>query len=140
MFEKKTVLELKKICKVLEIDTTDLKKKTDLLKAIEDAGHTWDSYMSKVETDFAYVEAEEKPQAKVVASVEDKVQTQTEQEVVLKMVHPRSTLNVANLLTFTIEEPFQILSASKAEEILNLARGEVRKATADEVKSFYGIE
>jgi hypothetical protein len=44
------------------------------------------------------------------------------------------------LLTFTIEEPFQVLSASKAEEILNLARGEVRKATTDEVKSFYGIE
>jgi hypothetical protein len=125
---------------VLEIDTTDLKKKTDLLKAIEDAGHTWESYMSKVDADFSYVEAGDKPEANVTANVEEKVQTQTEQEIVLKMVYPRSSLNVANLLTFTIEEPFQVLSASKAEEILNLARGEVRKATTDEVKSFYGIE
>jgi hypothetical protein len=56
------------------------------------------------------------------------------------MVHPRSALNVANLTTFTIEEPFKVLSAEKAEEILNLARGEVRKATTEEIKSFYGID
>lgn len=140
MFEKKTVLELKKICKVLEIDVTDLKKKTELLDAIEKSGYTWEAYLEKIDKDFAYVEAKEKPESKVSVSIEEKVQTTTEQDVVLKMVHPRSTLNVANLMTFTIDEPFQVLSASKAEEILKLARGEVRKATPEEVKSFYGIE
>ncbi len=140
MFEKKTVLELKKICKVLEIDTTDLKKKVEILDAIEKSGYTWESYLEKVDDDFSYIQAKEKPEAQVSVSIKEKVQTTTEQDVVLKMVHPRSSLNVANLLTFTIDEPFQVLSAAQAEEILKLARGEVRKATADEIKSFYGID
>jgi hypothetical protein len=140
MFEKKTVLELKAICKVLDIDVKDLKKKVDYLGAIEESGHTWESYLEKVDKDFAYVEAVTKKETEVKVEVKQKVETQTEADVVLKMVHPRSALNVANLTTFTIEEPFKVLSAEKAEEILNLARGEVRKATTEEIKSFYGID
>ena len=140
MFEKKTVLELKAICKVLDIDVKDLKKKVDYLGAIEESGHTWESYLEKVDKDFAYVEAVVKEETQVKVEVKEKVETQTEADVVLKMVHPRSALNVANLTTFTIEEPFKVLSAEKAEEILNLARGEVRKATTEEIKSFYGID
>jgi hypothetical protein len=140
MFEKKTVLELKAICKVLDIDVKDLKKKVDYLGAIEESGHTWESYLEKVDKDFAYVEAVVKEETQVKVEVKEKVETQTEADVVLKMVHPRSALNVANLTTFTIEEPFKVLSAEKAEQILNLARGEVRKATTEEIKSFYGID
>jgi hypothetical protein len=140
MFEKKTVLELKAICKVLDIDVKDLKKKVDYLGAIEESGYTWESYLEKVDKDFAYVEAVVKEETQVKVEVKEKVETQTEADVVLKMVHPRSALNVANLTTFTIEEPFKVLSAEKAEEILNLARGEVRKATTEEIKSFYGID
>jgi hypothetical protein len=140
MFEKKTVLELKAICKVLDIDVKDLKKKVDYLGAIEESGHTWESYLEKVDKDFAYVEAVVKEETQVKVEVKEKVETQTEADVVLKMVHPRSALNVANITTFTIEEPFKVLSAEKAEQILNLARGEVRKATTEEIKSFYGID
>ncbi len=140
MFEKKTVLELKAICKVLDIDVKDLKKKVDYLGAIEASGYTWESYLEKVDKDFTYVEAVVKEETEVKVEVKEKVETQTQADVVLKMVHPRSSLNVANLTTFTIEEPFKVLSAEKAEEILNLARGEVRKATTEEIKSFYGID
>jgi hypothetical protein len=140
MFEKKTVLELKAICKVLDIDVKDLKKKVDYLDAIEASGYTWESYLEKVDKDFAFVEAEVKKETEVKVEVKQKVETQTEADVVLKMVHPRSALNVANITTFTIEEPFQVLTAEKAEQILNLARGEVRKATTEEIKSFYGID
>jgi hypothetical protein len=140
MFEKKTVLELKAICKVLDIDVKDLKKKVDYLGAIETSGYTWESYLEKVDKDFTYVEAEVKEETEVKVEVKEKVETLAQEDVVLKMVHPRSALNVSNIITFTIEQPFQVMSASKAEEILNLARGEVRRATTDEVKSFYGIE
>jgi len=140
MFEKKTVLELKAICKVLDIDVKDLRKKVDYLGAIEASGYTWESYLEKVDKDFTYVEAVTKEETEVKVEVKQKVETQTEADIVLKMVHPRSALNVANLTTFTIEEPFKVLSAEKAEEILNLARGEVRKATTEEIKSFYGID
>jgi hypothetical protein len=140
MFEKKTVLELKAICKVLDIDVKDLKKKVDYLGAIEASGYTWESYLEKVDKDFTYVEAEVKEETEVKVEVKEKIETETQSDVVLKMVHPRSALNVSNIITFTIEEPFKVLSAKKAEEILNLARGEVRKATAEEIKSFYGID
>jgi hypothetical protein len=140
MFESKTVLELKAICKVLDIEVKDLRKKVDYLGAIEASGYTWESYLEKVDKDFTYVEAVTKEETEIKVEVKEKVQTQTEADVVLKMVHPRSALNVANLTTFTIEEPFKVLSAEKAEEILNLARGEVRKATTEEIKSFYGID
>jgi hypothetical protein len=140
MFESKTVLELKAICKVLDIDVKDLRKKVDYLGAIEASGYTWESYLEKVDKDFTYVEAVTKEETEVKVEVKQKVETQTEADIVLKMVHPRSALNVANLTTFTIEEPFKVLSAEKAEEILNLARGEVRKATTEEIKSFYGID
>jgi len=140
MFENKTVLELKAICKVLDIDVKDLKKKVDYLGAIEESGYTWESYLEKVDKDFAYVEAVVKEETQVKVEVKEKVETQAKEDVVLKMVYPRSALNVANITTFTIEEPFKVLSAEKAEEILNLARGEVRKATAEEIKSFYGID
>jgi hypothetical protein len=140
MFESKTVLELKAICKVLDIEVKDLRKKVDYLGAIEASGYTWESYLEKVDKDFTYVEAVTKEETEVKVEVKEKVQTQTEADVVLKMVHPRSALNVANLTTFTIEEPFKVLSAEKAEEILNLARGEVRKATTEEIKSFYCID
>lgn len=140
MFEKKTVLELKAICKVLDIDVKDLRKKVDYLGAIEESGHTWESYLEKVDKDFTYVEAEIKEETEVKVEVKEKVETLPKEDVVLKMVHPRSALNVSNIITFTIEQPFKVLSAEKAEQILNLARGEVRKATTEEIKSFYGID
>jgi hypothetical protein len=140
MFEKKTVLELKAICKVLDIDVKDLKKKVDYLGAIEESGYTWESYLQKVDKDFTYVEAEVKEETEIKVEVKEKVETLPKDDVVLKMVHPRSALNVSNIITFTIEQPFKVLSAEKAEQILNLARGEVRKATTEEIKSFYGID
>lgn len=140
MFEKKTVLELKAICKVLDIDVKDLKKKVDYLGAIEASGYTWESYLEKVDKDFTFVEAEVKKDPEIKVETKEKVQTSSESDVVLKMVHPRSALNVSNIITFTIEEPFKVMSAEKAEQILNLARGEVRKATTEEIKSFYGID
>jgi hypothetical protein len=140
MFESKTVLELKAICKVLDIDVKDLKKKVDYLGAIEESGYTWESYLEKVDKDFAFVEAEIKEEVEVKVETKEKVETSPQSDVVLKMVHPRSALNVSNIVTFTFDQPFQVMSASRAEEILNLARGEVRKATTEEIKSFYGID
>jgi hypothetical protein len=142
MFENMTVSELKFVCKVLRIDLGKATKKSDILNLISATGFTHDDYLQATGEQFTYTEGEEKEV--VVETVQqpetDKVIDNTKSEsVVIKMVHPRGALNVANKAYFTLEEPFQVFTKEKAEEILRLGKDEVRLATPEEVKSFYKV-
>lgn len=142
MFENMTVSELKFVCKVLRIDLGKVTKKTDILSLINATGFTHDDYLQATEQQFTYTEAEEKEvEVEVVQQPEtDKVVDNTKSDsIIIKMVHPRGALNVANKAYFTLEEPFQVFSKEKAEEILRLGKDEVRLATPEEVKSFYKV-
>lgn len=142
MFENMTVSELKFVCKVLRIDLGKVTKKSDILNFINATGFTHDDYLQATEQQFTYTEAEEKEvEVEVVQQPEtDKVIENTKSDsIILKMVHPRGALNVANKAYFTLEEPFQVFSKEKAEEILRLGKDEVRLATPEEVKSFYKV-
>jgi hypothetical protein len=143
MFESMTVSELKFVCKVLRIDLGKATKKSDIVSLINSTGFTHDDYLQATNEQFTHKDAEEKKEP-VVEQVEqpetDNVIENTKSDsVILKMVHPRSALNVANKAYFTLEEPFKVFAKEKAEEILRLGKDEVRLATPEEVKSFYKV-
>lgn len=134
MFENMTVNELKVVCKILHIDLKNTTKKLDIINLIKDSGFTYEDYEKATETEFGYEEAEP---AKVEPT-EVKNETKAE-SVILKMVYPRSALNISNKAYFTMEEPYKVFTKEQAEEILKLGKDEVRVATPDEVKSFYKV-
>jgi hypothetical protein len=134
MFENMTVNELKVVCKILHIDLKTTTKKADIISLINDSGFTYEDYEKATQTEFGYEEAE----SAKVEPVEVKNETKAE-SVILKMVYPRSALNISNKAYFTMEEPFMVFTKEKAEEILRLGKDEVRVATPEEVKSFYKV-
>lgn len=143
MFENMTVNELKFACKVLRIDIGKITKKADIINLINATGFTHEDYIEATNEQFTYQEAEEKEPVEVEEveqPVIEKVIEHTKTDsVILKMVHPRGALNVANKAYFTFEEPFQVFSKEAAEEVLRLGKDEVRLATPEEVKSFYQV-
>lgn len=134
MFENMTVSELKFVCKVLRLDLGSSTKKADILSLIDASGFTHEDYLLATDEQFTHQEAEKKEVEVVQQPETDKVET-----VIIKMVHPRGALNVSNKAYFTLEEPFQVFTKEKAEEILRLGKDEVRMATPEEVKSFYKV-
>jgi nitrogen regulatory protein PII-like uncharacterized protein len=142
-FESLTVNELKFASKLFRIDLGNLTKKADIISLFNAAGFTFEDYLAETGSQFTHTETEEKkePVVEVVQKPEtDKVVDSTKSEsIILKMVHPRSSLNVSNKAYFTIEEPFQVFKKELAEEILKLGKDEVRLATPEEVKSFYRV-
>jgi hypothetical protein len=142
-FESLTVNELKFVLKLFRIDLGNLTKKSEIIDLINAAGFTYQDYLESTEEQFTHAEAKakEEPVVEVVEKVQiDNVVENTKSEsVIIKMVHPRSSLNVSNKGLFTLEEPFQVFTKSEAEEILRLGKDEVRLATPEEVKSFYKV-
>lgn len=142
-FESLTVNELKFAAKLFRIDLGNLTKKADIINLFNAAGFTFEDYHSETDSQFTHTEAEQKeePIVEVIEKPEtDKVVENTKSDsIILKMVHPRSALNVNNKAYFTIEEPFQVFKKELAEEILRLGKDEVRLATPEEVKSFYKV-
>lgn len=143
MFENMTVNELKFVCKVLRVDIGKITKKADILSLINATGFTHEDYINATNEQFTYQEAEEKEEAEVEVleqpEIEKVIDHTTTDSVIVKMIHPRGALNVANKAYFTFEEPFQVFTKEKAEEILRLGKDEVRLATPEEVKSFYQV-
>lgn len=141
MFTEKTVYELKTICMMYEIDYPKNAKKTEIIKALEDAGITIEKYQEDYpEIKEEYKEAEVKKQPeKIEVKEEVVVETKVQDKIVLKMIHPRGALNVGNGIVFTFEEPFKVLSEEIAKEVLRRAKNEVREATPEEVATFYGV-
>jgi hypothetical protein len=142
-FESLTVNELKFASKLFRIDLGELTKKADIISLFNAAGFTYEDYLADTESQFAHKEAEpkEEPAIEVIEKPKkEKVTENTKSDsIIIKMVHPRSALNVNNKAYFTIEEPFQVFTKEKAKEILRLGKDEVRLATPEEVKSFYKV-
>lgn len=143
MFENMTVSELKFACKVLHIDLGNITKKADIVNLINATGFTHEDYLEATGEQFNGKDAEpkEEPAVEVIEKPEtDTVIENTKSDsIILKMVHPRGALNIANKAYFTLEEPFQVFKKEFAEEILRLGKDEVRLATPEEVKSFYKV-
>lgn len=142
-FESLTVNELKFASKLFRIDLGNLTKKADIINLFNAAGFTFKDYQSETDSQFTHTEAElkEEPVVEVVEKPKtDKVVDNTKSDsIILKMIHPRSALNIKNKAYFTIEEPFQVFTKEDATEILRLGKDEVRLATPEEVKSFYKV-
>lgn len=143
MFDNMTVSELKFACKVLRVDLGNATKKADILNLIIATGFTYEDYLEATGEQFTGKDAEpkEEPVIDVIQQPEtDGVVENTKSDsIIIKMVHPRGALNIANKAYFTLEEPFLVFSKEKAEEILRLGKDEVRLATPEEVKSFYKV-
>jgi hypothetical protein len=139
MFDKKSVFELKSICKVLGIETQKNSKKNELLNAIKETGLSDQEILDAIDKAFDYKEADEKEtQVEILKKEEPKEKKQ--EKVLLKMVHPRGALNVGNGVIFTFEEPFKLLSKAQADDIIRRAKEEVREATPEELAFFYGVD
>lgn len=139
MFDKKSVFELKSICKALGIETQKNSKKIELLNAIKETGLSDQEILDTIDKAFDYKEAE-KTEIKVEV-IEKKEPTEKKQEkVLLKMVHARGALNVGNGVVFTFEQPFKLLSRGQADDIIRRAKDEVREATPEELAFFYGVD
>ena len=140
-FEKLTVNELKFAAKVFRIDLGTLTKKADIINLFNSAGFTYEDYTAETDSQFTSTETKEKesPEIETIQQPEtDKViENSKSNSIIIKMVYPRSALNVSGKAYFTIEEPFKVFTKEKGEEILRLGKGEVRLATPEEVKSFY---
>lgn len=135
MFENMTVSELKVAAKVLGVQLGKATKKSDIIQKFVEANVSYDDYVRETDEQFKYSDGDSKEEI----PVEVKDETKSKEVVVLKMVYPRSALNVANKAYFSIEEPYRVFDRDKAEEIVKLAQGEVMFATAEEVASFYGV-
>ena len=141
MFTDKTVYELKTICMMYEVEYSKNAKKIDIIKALENAGITIEKYQEDYpEIKEEYKEAINTEEPKEIKIKEEKtVETKQQEKMVLKMIHPRGALNVGNGIVFTFEEPFKVLNADTAKEVLRRAKNEVREATPEEVATFYGV-
>jgi len=139
MFDKKSVFELKSICRVLGIETNKNSKKIELLDAIKETGLSDQEILDAIDKSFDYKEADKKEVSIKVTQKEEPVEKKQER-VLLKVVHPRGALNVGNGVIFTFEEPFKLLSRAQADDIIRRAKEEVREATPEELAFFYGVD
>lgn len=139
MFDKKSVFELKSICKALGIETQKNSKKIELLNLIKETGLSDKEILDAIDKAFDYKESDKK---EVVVEVVEKEQPteQKQEKVLLKMVHPRGALNVGNGVVFTFEQPFKLMSKTQADEIMRRAKEEVREATPEELAFYYGVD
>lgn len=139
MFDKKSVFELKSICKALGIETQKNSKKIELLNLIKETGLSDKEILDAIDKAFDYKESDKK---EVVVEVIEKEQPkeQKQEKVLLKMVHPRGALNVGNGVVFTFEQPFKLMSKAQADDIMRRAKEEVREATPEELAFYYGVD
>lgn len=140
MFDKKSVFELKSICKALGIETQKNSKKIELLDAIKNTGLSDKEILKAIDEAFEYKEAAPKQQVQVDVKEKPEVEKKTIEKVLIKMVHPRGSLNVGNGVVFTLEQPFKLVSKTQAEDIIRRAKTEVREATPEELAFYYGVD
>jgi len=124
----KTITELKDLCQAFDIEYTKNARKQDIIDVIKEAGISWEDYENSSQslTNFTNKEKEEIKVAK-----EDSLKD----NVWLTMVHKRAALQVGNL-HFDMDEPFILVDADLAREILKAESNEVREATPAEVYAF----
>ena len=138
MLSSKTIGELKGLCLSFDIEISKNARKQDIIEAIEEAKVTWEMYEEPSRSLFDYEDGPTKEEVKVKIE-ESKVESKKEEKVLLTMVHKRGGYYAGNGVKFDMDEPFVLVRKSLAEQILARQADEVREATREEVKSFYGI-
>ena len=128
MLNTKTITELKDLCQAFDIEYTKNARKQDIIDVIKEAGISWEDYENSSQslTNFTNKEKEEIKVAK---------QDSLKDNVWLTMVHKRAALQVGSL-HFDMDEPFILVDANLAREILKTESNEVREATPAEVYAF----
>ena len=139
MFDKKSVFELKSICKALGIETQKNSKKIELLNAIKETGLTDKEILDAIDKAFDYKESDKKEVSVKVIEKEQPTE-QKQEKVLLKMIHARGALNVGNGVVFTFDQPFKLMSKVQADDIIRRAKNEVREATPEELAFYYGVD
>ncbi len=142
MLKNKTLNELKELCEAFEITYSKNARKQDIIEAINEAKVTWEMYEESSKSLFDYTpepkidhkDAEEK-QLKAPEIKETKVETR----ILLKMISGRGAYLSRGYL-FTMDEPFVFVPEEIAKKILSRSEDEIREATAEEVKQFYGVK
>ena len=66
-------------------------------------------------------------------------ETKVETRILLKMISGRGAYLSRGYL-FTMDEPFVFVPEEIAKKILSRSEDEIREATAEEVKQFYGVK
>ena len=95
-----TVSELRFAAKLFGIDVPKNIKKTEIVDIFNNNGIDYERYIQESELQFTYKEADVKEEAEIEVIQQpetDKVVENTKSDsVILKMIHPRGALNVAN--------------------------------------------
>lgn len=134
-FEKMRVEELKDVCEYFGVDLG--KNKADTLKNLEEVGVTWDQWVkfqkmeeeSKNDSDDVFDEAKSELEA-------SQKFTEKEQNVILKLVSKNFSFQVLGY-NFSQKNPFVVLSAKKAQQIIDFYPDSFRIATPREAEQFY---
>ena len=138
MLSNKTIGDLKGLCLSFDIEISKNARKQDIIEAIEEAKITWEMYEQSSKSLFDYEDGPTKEEV-IVKIQEAKVESKKEEKLLLTMVIKRGGYYAGNGVKFDIDEPFVLVNKSLAEQILARQADEVREATEEEVKSFYGI-
>lgn len=138
MLSNKTIGDLKGLCLSFDIEISKNARKQDIIEAIEEAKITWEMYEQSSKSLFDYEDGPTKEEVKIKIE-EAKVESKKEEKLLLTMVIKRGGYYAGNGVKFDIDEPFVLVNKSLAEQILARQADEVREATKEEVKSFYGI-
>lgn len=138
MLSNKTIGDLKGLCLSFDIEVSKNARKQDIIEAIKEAKVTWEMYEESSKSLFDYEDGPTKEEV-IVKIQEAKVESKKEEKLLLTMVIKRGGYYAGNGVKFDMDEPFVLVNKSLAEQILANQADEVREATKEEVKSFYGI-
>jgi len=133
-FEKMRVEELKDICEYFAVDQG--KNKTETLKNLEESGVTWDQWVKfqKMEEETKHDPEDIFDENKEKLEASEKFTTQS--NVILKLVSKNFSFQVLGY-TFTQKNPFVVMSAQKAQDIIDFYPESFRIATPREAEQFY---
>ena len=121
MFDKKSVFELKSICKSLGIETNKNSKKIELLSAIKETGLTDQEILDAIDKAFSYKEAE------------DVVRFQVKPETTSNSTE-NFTINIANITpetaTISLKWAKTLVNIPFSTDIKTAIRAQVKEATS----------
>lgn len=130
-FETFKVADLRQLADDYAVDIDPKDSKATILAKLAENGVTWEYHQNNIGES---VEVEPAP-AEEVASFDSPVETDDEQDVLLRMTRANSTFQVRGA-TFTQKNPYAVVKESDADFIMDTYEG-FRIASPKEVREFY---